>query len=137
MPGMIEKGIDGSRGAMVKWDDYTCQLLTTHNGYHWSGASIQDLEVAEAALSALSEYVQRRKQLLHEESSKVNRRRKKTMTPDAHFASVEKLVHYLCGSPACRKWWSIGDGPVEGESLHCPKCGHRAEVQTHTQPDSF
>jgi DNA-directed RNA polymerase subunit RPC12/RpoP len=49
-----------------------------------------------------------------------------------HRFSVEKLVHYLCVS--CEAWWSIGDGPTEGE-LTCPKCGFKAEVVDPQSPE--
>ena len=72
MPGNIKQKIDDTRAVAITWDNYTCQLLTTTNGYQWSGAHIDDLEMAEAALSVLSEYVQKQKQLLHENPSKQN-----------------------------------------------------------------
>jgi hypothetical protein len=37
-------------------------------------------------------------------------------------SSVERLVHFQCGS--CRGWWTIGDAPP-GRDWHCPWCGAR------------
>lgn len=39
--------------------------------------------------------------------------------------SVERLVHFQCGS--CKKWWSIGDAP-DRDYWYCPWCGARQWV---------
>jgi len=42
-----------------------------------------------------------------------------------HFASLERLFHFRCGS--CQKWWSIGDAPKR-EYWYCPWCGEKLTV---------
>lgn len=51
-----------------------------------------------------------------------------------HTYTVERLVHYRCGS--CAKWWTIGDDPLPDQDFLagfgprqtrcCPWCGHGA-----------
>ncbi|MEL0082279.1 MAG: hypothetical protein VW985_04455 [Gammaproteobacteria bacterium] len=35
--------------------------------------------------------------------------------------SLERLHHFSCVE--CKKWWSIGDAPVERNRWFCPWCG--------------
>ena len=38
--------------------------------------------------------------------------------------SVERLVHFRCDDPDCRRWWTIGDFVLEMYiAVHCPWCG--------------
>jgi len=58
---VIEKIIDDKRAAKVAWNKYGCQLLTMNNGSQWSGAAIYSVEVAEAAIEVLKDYVKQQK----------------------------------------------------------------------------
>lgn len=51
---------------------------------------------------------------------------------NVHYYSIERLAHYLCG--ACKRWWSIGDGPEAGP-LRCPWCGAEGQVQRIDEQD--
>ncbi|BDC97973.1 hypothetical protein PEPS_02540 [Persicobacter psychrovividus] len=54
---------------------------------------------------------------------------KKNTLPVAHQYSIEQLYHFRCG--ACAQWWSIADFQiVEQKKLYCPKCGHKAPVES-------
>lgn len=55
----IERNIDDRRKAKVEWDKYGCHLHTMNNGFQWSGAAIYSVEVAEAAVEVLQEYIDR------------------------------------------------------------------------------
>lgn len=42
-----------------------------------------------------------------------------TLKPGAR--SIESLSHFWCKS--CKKWWSIGDAPLDKHDWFCPWCG--------------
>lgn len=37
--------------------------------------------------------------------------------------SIEKLVHFQCENEDCKKWFSIGDAPLD-RNYFCPWCGN-------------
>lgn len=41
--------------------------------------------------------------------------------------SIERLHHFNCGK--CKKWWSIGDAPVDKRDWFCPWCGEKQEIK--------
>ena len=41
--------------------------------------------------------------------------------------SVETLYHFQCDR--CSKWWTIGDWDESADSMCCPHCGVRQEVE--------
>lgn len=38
--------------------------------------------------------------------------------------SVEKLIHFQCQVKSCKKWFSIGDAPIN-HVYYCPWCGNK------------
>ena len=40
--------------------------------------------------------------------------------------SKEDLYHFQCPSEECRKWWTVGDAPLDKRKWYCPWCGDEA-----------
>lgn len=62
----IEKIVDSRRAAKIEYDSNGAHLLVMNNGHQWSGASIYSVEVANAAIDVLKEYVEIKKAGNHE-----------------------------------------------------------------------
>lgn len=62
----IQRIIDDKRAARIEYDKYSVQLMTCNNGYQWSGSNIGSIEVAEAAIEVLQEYIESQKNLTGE-----------------------------------------------------------------------
>lgn len=45
-----------------------------------------------------------------------------------HKFSTEILVHFQCGE--CKKWWTIGDAPIEKTEWVCPWCGALRKIES-------
>ena len=57
-----KKVIDNQQAVRVELDKYGATLLTTMNGYQWSGCSIKSVEMAEVVIEVLQEFIKDQKE---------------------------------------------------------------------------